>query len=515
MITPVSRHAKYHPGSFALPENAAACVACELAGARDGICALLPTLCFAGDGASVRFLYDEALQSEAYRLVCDETGVSVFASGARGAVYGAATLRQLLARGGDIPHIEIDDEPRFAWRGISMDVCRHFFPVQTIQKLIDVLALYKFNTLHLHLSDDQGFRVESEQFPLLNRVGSWRESSAVKRGRGEEQDGKPHGGFYTKAEIRALVAYAAARGIDIIPEIDLPGHTTAIIAAYPELACDGRATKVATSYGLKDFSAHILCAGDEMVYAFIFHLLSELAELFPAPYFHIGGDEARKSEWHKCPKCQKTIRLENLADERALQGYMLDRVRKHLASLGKQAIIWNDGLADTTGTEFICQHWTPPAIEGDKRTAAHLNAGGRAIMSGFRYLYFDYPYAMTPLKKTYEYRILPRGLTDEAKARVLGCECAMWTEWVEDEKKLFFNLLPRLAAAGELFWSDESRTDYADFVKQLPAQYRIWDAMGFPCAKGVEKEKAQSLVRRIRTVRTFYKTDAYIELNEP
>ncbi len=512
MITPIPKRILYRPGSCEWPDGAGFSMDAPLAGAADGIRSLLPMLEPREGAAEVAFRYDAALPREAYRLVSGEAGVCVYASAQNGALYGAATLRQLLSNAGSIPHIEVEDEPRFAWRGISMDVCRHFFSVSTLEKLIDALALYKYNTLHLHLSDDQGFRVESEQFPLLNRIGSWRASSAVKRGRGEQQDKKPHGGFYTKAQIRGLVAYAAARGIDIVPEIDLPGHTTAIIAAYPELACDARPTKVATCYGMKDFSSHILCAGEGMVYAFVFHLLSELAELFPAPYFHIGGDEARKSEWRKCPKCLKTMRVEHLANERELQGYMLERVRKHLASLGKQAIIWNDGLAGTTGTDFVCQHWTPPAIEGSRRTAAHLNAGGRAIMSGFRTLYFDYPYAMTPLKKTYTARLLPRGLSDEAKARVTGGECAMWTEWVEDEQKLFFNLLPRLAAAGELFWSSASHTDYADFVKRLPTQYRIYEAMGLPFAAGMEK--ARRFARRIRTVQTFYKTDAYVELSD-
>lgn len=510
MITPVPKYLKYHPGSYTPAEQAPAFVGRALAGAEDGIFSLLPMLRPAQDNAPMRFLYDASLSREAYRLVCDDTGVSVFASDVPGAVHGAATIRQLLSRERNITHIEVDDAPRFGWRGLSMDVCRHFFPVQTIETIIDLLALYKFNTLHLHLSDDQGFRVESERFPLLNSVGSVRESSAVRRGRGEEQDGKPHAGFYTKAQIRFLVSYAGARGIAVVPEIDIPGHATAMIAAYPALACDGRPTKVATSYGLKDFSAHILCAGEEKGYDFIFQLLDELSELFPAPYFHIGGDEAIKSEWKKCPKCQKIIRKKGLANERELQGAMLERIRRHLAKHGKEAIIWNDGLAAATGKEFICQHWTPPAVEGDRRTAAHLESGGRAIMSGFRSLYFDYPYAMTPLRKTYAYPVMPRGLSEEAKARVIGCECAMWTEWVEDEKKLFFNLLPRLAAAGELFWSDPTRMDYRDFVRCLPAQYRIYDATGLPYATGMEK--SPNAVSRFQTVQAFFKKDASIEL---
>ncbi|HWQ58206.1 MAG TPA: beta-N-acetylhexosaminidase, partial [Clostridia bacterium] len=474
------------------------------------ILTLLPGLRTGEGEAHIRFAYDASLPEEAYRLVCGEGGVDVFASGVAGAVFGAATLRQLLAGGGGIPYGEIEDAPRFPWRGISLDVCRHFFPVKTVKKLVDALALYKYNTLHLHLSDDQGFRVESERFPRLNFVGSFRESSAVKRGAGETQDGVPYGGYYTKAEIKDLIAYAAARGMRIIPEIDLPGHTTAMIAAYPELACDGRETKVAAGYGLKDFSAHILCAGDEKVYAFLEELIDELCELFPAPFFHLGGDEAVKTEWRKCPKCQAKIRELNLSGERALQGHMLERLRNHLTSRGKEAIIWNDGLAETTGTEFVCQHWLNTLQGGKRRTVRHLNGGGRAVMSDFFRLYFDYPYAMTPLKKTYKYRIIPRGVTGEAASRVLGGECAMWTEWVEDETKLLFNLLPRLAAAGEVFWSEPSGMSYSGFVERLPAQYRLYEEMGMPYARGMERAKGR--IARLKTVRIFYKTDAYIEL---
>ncbi len=498
-------------GRFSLPLNAAFSLDPALEGARAGIISLLPGLHAGEEGVAVRFTHDAALPHEAYRLVCGEKGVAVAASGVAGAVYGAATLRQMIAEGNELPYLSVKDAPRFPWRGISLDVCRHFFPVETIKKLINALALYKFNTLHLHLSDDQGFRVESERFPKLNSVGSFRESSAVKRGKGEVQNNIPHGGFYTKAEVRELVAYAAARGMAVIPELDLPGHTTAILAAYPELSCDGRETKVETGYGIKDFSAHILCGGDERVYAFLTSLIEELAELFPAPYFHLGGDEAVKTEWKKCAKCQQAIRDLGLSGERALQGHLLERLRKHLATLGKQAVIWNDGLADTTGKEFLCQHWLTGLGDGKRRTVRFLNGGGHAVMSDFFRLYFDYPYAMTPLKKTYQYRMIPGGLTDEAKSRVLGGECAMWTEWVEDEEKLFFNLLPRLAAAGEVFWSAPETMSYTGFVRRLSAQYRIYNEMGLNYAKGMER--AQNRLARAKVVRTFYKTDAYVELH--
>jgi len=510
-MIPLPKAAVSREGRFPLPEGAAVWIDPALADAREGIFSLLPGLCPGREDADVRFSHDAVIPGEAYRLVCDEKGVGIAASGVAGAVYGAATLRQLLAGENDPPYLAIEDAPRFPWRGISLDVCRHFFPADTIRKLINALALYKFNTLHLHLSDDQGFRVESERFPKLNSVGSFRKSSAVKRGRGEVQDGIPHGGFYAKAEVRELVAYAAARGISVIPEFDVPGHTTAMLAAYPELSCYGRKTEVETSYGIKDFSAHILCGGDGRVYEFLACLIDEMLELFPAPYFHLGGDEAVKTEWRKCEKCRQAIREHGLSGERALQGYLLERLRLHLRERGREAIIWNDGLADTTGTEFVCQHWLTGLGKGKRRTVRHLNAGGRAIMSDFFRLYFDYPYAMTPLKKTYQYKMLPRGLTREAESRVLGGECAIWTEWIEDEEKLFFNLLPRLAAAGEIFWSAPGAADYAGFVRRLSAQYRIYDEMELPYARGMEQPKNR--LARAKTVRAFYGKNAYVELD--
>ncbi len=511
MITPVPVSVVRQNGRFPLPAGTEFCMDGALPQAvAEGIQSLLPSL-RPGEDGPVRFRFDSSLGRAAYRLRIDAAGVLIDASTGSGALYGAATLRQLLLGGEELPHLIIEDAPRFPWRGMHLDVCRHFFPLSIVETIVDLLALYKFNVLHFHISDDQGFRIESERFPRLNEIGSRRASSATKRGAGEVQDHLPHGGFYTKQEIRHLVAYCAARGIMLVPELDVPGHTTAILAAYPALSCDGRETAVSTSYGIKDFSSHILCAGNQAVFDFLEALIDELLELFPAPYFHLGGDEAGKREWKKCPRCQAVIQEEKLSGERALQGHMLERLRQHLASRGRDAIIWNDGLADTTGTAFISEHWTPPALESTRRTAAHLNAGGRAIMSGFRSLYFDYPYALTPLKKTYEHDMFPRGLSTSAQDRVLGGECCLWSEWIEDENKLFFNLLPRLAAAGELFWSADAARDYESFVARLPAQYRLYEELGVPYAGGMER--APGLLARLVRVATFFHRDAYAEVN--
>lgn len=401
--------------------------------------------------------------------------------------------------------------PRFAWRGMSFDVCRHFFPKEVVLRLIDVLALYRFNVLHFHLSDDQGFRVESERFPLLNSVGSFRKSSAVKRGAGEVQDNIPHGGFYTKADIRQIVAYAAAKGIDVVPELEMPGHALAMIAAYPELACTGEPVSVATSYGIKDFSSHILCAGRPGTLDFIRALMEEWLALFPSPYFHLGGDEAGKTQWKHCPRCQEKIKKLGLKNENALQAAFINEAAAFLKSRGKTAIVWNDCLADGLDRSIICEHWTPPAIRSVQPTVDHINAGGKAIISSFRHLYFDYPYSLTPLKKTYGFQPVFPEIHPDMLDNVLGVECTLWTEWIEDEEKLWFNLLPRLAAVGEIACCPEDALNYQDFARRLPAQYELYERMGLPYAKNMEKRRG--VFPRLKDTVEFYASNAYVELD--
>ncbi len=507
-MIPEPKALRRQSGAYLLPANAGMKIDEAFLDTHAGIRSLLPML--AESGRAVCFEQDADLDEPCYRIVCDEAGARVRAAGPLGALYGAATLRQMLEDGA-LPFCTLEDTPAFSWRGLHLDVCRHFFPVSTVRSLVDLLALYKMNRLHLHLSDDQGFRVESERFPLLNAIGSWRRSSAVKRGHGEEQDGLPHGGFYTKAELREMVDYAHARGVEIVPELDLPGHAGAILAAYPELACFPHPAEVQTRYGVRDFSAHILCAGNEAAFDFLFALIDEISELFPFSCFHIGGDEAVKTAWRQCPKCQARMRELGLKTERELQGWFSWRLMEHLKTLRKRAIVWNDGLTPLLTLEAVCQHWTPPAIEGDARTRAHLAAGGQAIMSGFRSLYFDYPYAMTPLEKTYRYHPWPKGLGAKERDGVLGVECCLWTEWIRDEEKLFYNLLPRLCAVSELGWRGTGG-DYHGFTARLERQYALFAEMGLPYAAG--KERADGPLSRLCTTRRFFFQDADIELRD-
>lgn len=509
MIIPKPQFMKLQDGSYTIPPQAGLRLDAAFAETRAGILSLLPMFTEGGDTLLIG--YDDSLEEARYRLVCDGKGIAITAGGPHGALYGAASLRQLI-EDGKLPCCEIEDAPHFAWRGQHFDMCRHFFPVDTVKTIIDVMALYKMNRLHMHISDDQGFRIESERFPKLNSIGSWRKSSAIKRGNGEVQDGIRHGGYYTKAEIAALVDYAKTRGVEIVPEIDLPGHTSAILAAYPALACFEQDTEVITRYGIQEFSAHILCAGNEAVYEFLFGLIDEIAALFPFPYFHIGGDEATKTEWKRCPLCQAKIRALDLKDERALQGWFLRRLVDHLQTIGKRAIIWNDGLTPLLTPDVVCQHWSPPAVEGERHSEAHVAAGGKLIMSAFRRLYFDHPYAMTPLKKAYSYQPSLKRMPAGAKDYVLGVESCLWTEWIEDEEKIFFNLLPRMTATATLGWCDPAGKDYKEFLRRLPRQYALYEELGLPYAK--HKEKPGTLLERLRLTLRFYRKDAYVELRK-
>ena len=465
----------------------------------------------AKDGVRASFRLNSALDAEQYRILVDENGVFVETSGIAGAVHAAATLAQLCAEhGGQLPYCAIDDAPEKPWRGFLFDVCRNFFPMHTVKSVVDLLAYYKYNRLHLHLTEDQGFRLESERFPLLNSVGSFRKSTAKKHADNAGADGVPHGGYYTKAELRELVRYAKARGIEIVPEIDMPGHALSMIAAYPALACVNEPVEVATRFGITDFSKKLFCAGNEKTFEFLFALLDEVLEIFPFPYVHIGGDEAVKSEWKQCERCQRVMREQGLKDERELQGYFLNRVIEHVKSRGRQAIVWNDGLCETLSHDAISQYWTPWFLEGQGRTARRVNAGGLAILSPYLYTYYDYPYGMTPLKKTYNYRATLRGLKQKKDKNILGVEAAIWTEWVDSEEKLFFNTLPRLAATAETGWTARENRNYAGFLQRLMPHYGLCERLGVTYAKNVEKPL--SLLQRIQSVRTYFTKETHAEL---
>ncbi len=487
----------------------------ELADAREGVLAMLALgeSVPAQGGTVLRIRYNDALKQERYIISSGKGGVSIETGGVPGAVYAAASVSQMLAEhGGVLPHCLIEDEPRFVWRGLSLDICRHFFPMETVLRLVDLMAYYKYNRLHLHLSDDQGFRFESDRFPLLNSVGSRRASTLVRHGGRAYQDGQPHGGYYKKEELRSLVRFAKARGIEIVPELDMPGHALSVMAAYPGLACFAEPVEVATRFGVTDFSKKLYCAGSEETYDFLFALLDELMDVFEFPFIHIGGDEAVKTDWKRCERCQAVRREQGLKDERELQGYFLNRVIGHIESRGRRAIVWNDGLCDTLHKSAIAQYWTPLTHGGAKQTARYVNAGGEAILSPVTRVYYDYPYAATPLKQTYRFHPALRGVRKENEANILGVEAAIWTEWIDTPEKLFFNTLPRLAATAETGWSAREGACYADFLKRLKPHYALYERLGLTYAR--DRETPPPPWRRVRGVATFLKSETHAELLE-
>ena len=368
-----------------------------------------------------------------------------------------------------------------------IDVCRHFFGVETVKKLIDTMALFKFNHLHFHVSDDQGFRLKIDSFPRLHQIGSVRPSTCA--------DGKPHGGYYTKQQIAEIVDYAAERFITVVPEIDLPGHTRAMLAAYPELGCSGKPTTVATWFGIH---SKILCAGKESVYDALDKILAEVAEMFPSELFHIGGDEVAKLEWSKCADCAATIRREGLAGYAALQGYFTNRVIAMLKKHGKTPILWNEALdSDMLDPDAVVQYWAMGRQPAERVCRAVREEGRKIIMSRCDPYYLDYPCGMHSLKSVYGFEPCLEEFGEEAKAAVVGVECPLWTEHVADEKRLFFMFYPRAIAVAESGWSTPEK-DYEDFERRLCAvvpmlaQYGVEGEPVAECNPGRLKSLAQA-----------------------
>lgn len=412
------------------------------------------------DDPVLRLEDDPALPPEGYRLTVEPAGLTLSAAGAAGQFYGLQTIFQQLGAAGEIPCGVYEDAPRYPYRSFMLDVSRHFFPLDEVKKLVDQCAKLKLNTFHWHLSDDQGFRVESKKFPRLNTVSSWR-----------LEGDKTVGGYYTQAEIRELVAYAGERFVQVIPEIDLPGHTSAITAAYPELCCSGEPGEVEAGPGI---FPRILCGGEEKVYAFLEDLLDEVCPLFPAPYFHIGGDEAPKSEWEKCPKCQAAMGRYGLKTEEELQAHFTGRLEKLLQTHGKTLIGWNEILASgAVSPSAVAQYWTD---QGAAYSAAEIPKGREFVFSNVSSFYFDYDPALVTLKGAYLYEPMIPGGEAVPPEQALGLEAPLWTEWVETPQRLEELVFPRLAALAENAWSREK--DWEDFLTRLPALARRWQAEG-------------------------------------
>lgn len=424
-------------------------------------------------GGEIRFNKDEKIRPEGYILKINSEGITVSASDENGAFYGAVTLKIMLMQAKTADGVAvlngayIYDYPKYSYRGGMMDESRHFFGVDAVKRALDNMALLKLNKFHWHLSDDQGYRIESEVFPLLNEISSKRQykllggAEILSKIPGLQKGGGEYYHYYKKSEIREIVEYAKNLCIDIIPEIDLPGHTVAILAAYPELSCLKGNYEVFCENGI---TKDVLCAGQEQTYEFVEKLLTEVCELFPYEYFHMGGDEASKGHkiWeNQCPVCQAKMKELGLDKGKDLQVYFNNRVNEMLKNLGKTNIEWNDGIGENTDSDIVGQYWiyrTPAWTkrENDKR---------KFIVSPCPTLYFDFSYAQVPLKKVYNYNVAKSGFVNEKN--VLGVEFESWAEWIDTDNAWQFSVYPRIFALAEVAWTEDNIKNYKDFYKRL------------------------------------------------
>lgn len=438
--------------------------------------------------------------AEAYRLTVTDRQITISGSTAAGVFYGIQTLRKslpVLDKQEDItlPATVINDAPRFAYRGTMLDCGRHFWPVPFVKKFIDILALHNINTFHWHLSEDQGWRIEIKKYPRLTQIGSKR-SRTVMGHNSDLDDGTPYGGFYTQDEAREIVKYAAERNITVIPEIDMPGHMLAALASYPELGCTGGPYEVGYAWGVY---RDVLCLGNEKVYTFLQDIVDELSDIFPAKYFHIGGDESPTIRWENCPKCQAMAKA-NGVDTKHLQGVLTNRIEKYINSKGKSIIGWDEIAQAKINQSATIMSWR--GVEPGSKAA---EAGHDVIMSPGTYCYFDHyqsdnigkePMCIggyLPVSKVYEFDAAPDSLSDAAKKHILGVQANLWTEYIPNTNMVEYMLLPRLGALSEVQWTPVSRKNYDEFVKRETHMSKIYDKCGYKYAIHLWPEKPRPL----------------------
>ncbi|MFT3674346.1 MAG: glycoside hydrolase family 20 protein [Chitinophagaceae bacterium] len=422
---------------------------------------------------------------EAYFLKIGERELIIEARELRGLGWGIQSLRQLWQPASDgywLPALEIQDEPRFAYRGMALDVSRHFFPVSFIRQYIDLLALYRFNTFHWHLTDDQGWRIEIKSLPRLQEVAAWRSGTLIghKKELPHRFDGKRYGGYYTQDEIKDIVAYAQLRGITVIPEIEMPGHALAALAAYPQLGCTGGPYETARFWGIFD---DVFCAGNDSVFIFLQQVLDEVMALFPSPYIHIGGDECVKDKWKACSRCRQRMQKEGLRDEEELQSYFIKRIERFVRSRGRHIMGWDEILEGGLPPDALVMSW-----RGEAGGMAAAAQGHPVIMTPETHLYFDYYQSLdiaeplasggfNPLYKVYSYDPLAR--MDSAGGRwVSGVEGQAWSEYYYTQQQAWYMLYPRMLALAEVGWTIPARKNYATFLQRVSTQLNLLAAKG-------------------------------------
>ncbi|MCM1042753.1 MAG: beta-N-acetylhexosaminidase [Corallococcus sp.] len=460
--------------------------------------------------AQIKFCFSDntSMSADRYCIHISDGCICVNAISDLSAFYAAQSLIQLfeLDVATELPvccdNCFVADSPKYNYRGLHLDIARHFFGAEEIKTVLELMSRVKLNKLHLHISNDQGFRIQIDKYPKINQISSYRDGSERRTGGKTFVDEEKHGGFLTKDQVRDIVNYAASLHIDVIPELDLPGHTTALIAAYPELSCVGTEILVRKRWGI---SKDIMCAGNDAVYRFVTDILDELCQLFPSESFHLGGDEAPKDRWCNCDKCLEKISELKLSGPEELQTHMFNYFAEYLKSKGKRAVVWNDGVTAGTDKYAQVQYWIR------KPTARQLIAEERnVILSPFYRMYFDYPYAMTPVKKTYKLRPQSIGSRSKNKEHMIGVEGTLWTEHIACSDKLFFNLLPRMLALAECAWG--TNNSYGDFKKRAKQYFAVYEDWNLCFNRNALGHIAPH--KRIKAVRKFFTQDANAEFNE-
>jgi len=440
------------------------------------------------------------INSEAYQLTSAEDRVSIKAPSGAGLFYGMQSLLQLfppqvyqtdytlVPQNVDwtIPVVKIEDYPRFKYRGMHLDVARHFFPVKFVKRYIDLMAMHKMNRFHWHLTEDQGWRIEIKQYPKLTAIGGWRDSTLVGHYGTGIYDGERYGGFYTQEEIREVVDYAQKRHVTIIPEIEMPGHASAALASYPELGCiEDKDYKVKTTWGIFE---DIYCPS-EQTFTFLKNVLTEVMQLFPSKYIHIGGDEAPKKQWKESELAQQVIQREGLKDEKELQSYFITRIEEFLNKNGRQIIGWDEILEGGLAPNATVMSW-----RGTEGGIAAAKQHHDVVMTPSSHLYFDYyqgvpetePLAIggfSPLKEVYSFEPIPEELTVKESKFVLGAQANVWTEYMQSADKVEYMAYPRAAALSEVTWSPKSKQNWTDFWRRLQTHFDRLDVLGVNAAQ--------------------------------
>jgi hexosaminidase len=505
-IIPEPTRLVVHAGRFVFAPRTRLAADPAVAGLADTLCKDLErtagvslALGASGDSPVVELRIDPALAalgSEGYRLVVEPTRVRALAAEPAGLFYAIQSLRQMLppsvfgagldrGLGPAIPCAEIEDVPRFVWRGAMLDCVRHFMGKDFVLRFIDLLALHKLNRFHWHLTDDQGWRVEIRKYPRLAQVGALRPETMLGHWDGTREglrfDGIPHGGFYSQTDIREVVAYARARSITVVPEIEMPGHARAAVAAYPELGNTGRNLEVATHWGVHEHVYNV----EESTISFLADVLDEVMGLFPGPYVHIGGDECPKTEWRDSPAAQARMRELGLQDQEGLQSWFVRRMDDHLTKAGRRLVGWDEILEGGLAENATVMSW-----RGEEGGIAAANAGHDVVMTPTQYTYLDHyqsqdtgkePLAIggyLPLERVYGYEPLPAAIAPDRAHHVLGTQGQLWSEYIATPEHCEYMAFPRLCALAEAAWRPSGRTDYAGFLERLRTHLVRLDGLG-------------------------------------